>query len=114
MTGSSAAWAGGATLDLASTVELAVDGLSGTEALAGERQQHLEAGAAVDRLQAQVAAVPHDDPPGDVEPEAGALTRLLRREERVEDALCDLRRDARAVVLDLHADEVARAATSGS
>ena len=50
--------------------------------------------------------MPHDDPPGDVEPEACALARLLRREERVEDAFRDLGRDARAVVLDFHAKEV--------
>ena len=53
--------------------------------------------------------VPDDDPAGDVEPQARALARFLCREERVEDALRDLRRDARAVVLDFDADEVARA-----
>ena len=79
-----------------------------------KRQQDLEAGALVDLLQPQVAAVPHDDPLGDVEAEARSFARLLRREERVEDALGDLRRNALAVVLDLDAEKVARAATFGS
>src|SRR5206468_7032391 len=54
--------------------------------------------AATARLDADVPAVFLDDAVGDREPEAGAGPDLLGREERVEDALLQLTRDARACV----------------
>ena len=55
-------------------------------ARSAERQHHLEAGVPGLGLEPQLAAVPDDDPLGDVEAEAGALADRLRREEGVEDA----------------------------
>src|SRR5689334_5172478 len=54
-------------------------------------QPHAEdAGAVVARV-GEAAAVPLlDDPPGDVEPEAGALADLLGGEERLEGPGCDV------------------------
>ena len=51
------------------------------------------------------AVAPDDDPPGDVEAEAGALAHVLGREERLEDVRPDVGRDARPGVrhLDHHA-----------
>ncbi len=50
----------------------------------------------------QVAVVlVHDDPPGDVQPQPGALADRLGGEERLEDPRDDVGRDARAGVADL-------------
>ena len=61
-----------------------------------DRQAHPEARVAGHRLHRQVAVVLLDhDPPGDVQPEAGALPDRLGGEERFEDAPDDVVRDAR-------------------
>ena len=52
----------------------------------------------------------HDDVVADRQAQAGALARGLGREERVEDAVADLRRDAVAVVADPHLHRVAQVA----
>ena len=69
---------------------------AGRRAGTGARRRRPDAGHAP---HAHLAPVPLDDPPHHREPEPGAAR--LRREERLEDALADLVRDARAGVLDL-------------
>ena len=67
-----------------------------------ERQAHLEPGVARARLEPQVTVVlVDDDPPGDVEPQPGALAERLGGEERLEDAVPDLFGDTGAGVADL-------------
>ena len=75
-----------------------------------EREPDLEAGVAGLGLHLDVAVVPvHDDPPADVQAEAGALADALGGEERLEDPVPDLGRDAGPGVADLdqHAVPVA-------
>src|SRR6516164_1584675 len=69
-------------------------------------------GAAAGPVRAQLdpAAVLLNDPVRHRKTEAGSLPRLLRREERIEDAVPQLERHARTVVLDLEHDLVASAA----
>src|SRR5262249_52607124 len=70
-------------------------------------QHHDELRLAGPRLDAQVALVLFDDdPPGEIEPQAGAFTERFGGEERCEDAVDDLVRDAGAVVANLYADHV--------
>ena len=79
-----------------------------------ERQAHLEPGVPGYRLGPQVAVVPvHHDPPRDVEPETGALADRLGGEERLEDPLPDVVRDAGAGVGELHQQPVALHARCG-
>src|SRR5262249_34552461 len=54
-----------------------------------DRQRHAELRAPGAAIDFDLTAVPQNEPPGDVEPEADALADRLRREEGVEDALAD-------------------------
>jgi len=68
----------------------------------GEREPHLETRVARLRFHPQVPVVlVHHDPPGDVQPEAGALPHLLGGEERLEDPVPDVGGHAWAGVADL-------------
>src|ERR1700684_2584937 len=61
----------------------------------GQREPHPEPRVAGDRLYLEVPVVLVDhDAPGDVEPESGALTHRLGREERLEDPGADVFRHA--------------------
>src|SRR6185436_19287678 len=69
-------------------------------------ERHGERRAAVGPVRTEIdpAAVLLHDPVGDRKTEAGAVPRVLRREERIEDAVSRARGDPGAVVLDLDAD----------
>src|SRR5262249_61837196 len=74
-------------------------------------QQDLEAGVAWRRGDAEVAAVAlHDDPPADVQSEAGAPADGLGGEERLEDSAAARFGECRAGVVDLDQHAVAIAA----
>src|SRR5262245_61483206 len=82
--------------------------------LIDDRELDREHGAAFRAvLDPDAAVVLVDDAVGDGETEAGALSRLLCREERVEYAALDLGRDARAVVGDRDADGAAATVREG-
>src|SRR6202034_1589846 len=65
----------------------------------GQRESDLEPGVTGNRLYVQIPVVLVDhDPPGDVEPEPGALAHRLGGEERLGDTGADLLRAARGRV----------------
>ena len=72
--------------------------------LLGEGQQHLEAGVARGRGEAQVAVAPDDDPPADIAPEAGAPADGLGGVQGLQDVGRGRLGDAGAVVADLDQD----------
>ena len=70
----------------------------------GERKRDAKLGSARARLDLDLAVVVADQAPDDVEAQAGALPDRLGGEERIEDALADLGRDAGSVVDDADDD----------
>src|SRR5947209_15873130 len=87
------------------TFAVPAEGAGGPASVRGRlvhRQPHLEAGVAGLRRDADVAAMAIDhDPVRDVQAQPGALADRLRGEERLEDPLPQLGRDARPGVTDL-------------
>src|SRR5215472_14923601 len=76
-----------------------------TSAFAGaDRQRHAELRVPGAGLDLDLSLVPDHDAPRDVEAETGALADRLRREERIEDALANLRGQSRSIVCDAHDD----------
>src|SRR5262249_55103690 len=71
-----------------------------------DRQRHAELRAPGAAIDFDLTAVPQNEPPGDVDTQAGALADRLRREEGIEDALADLRRQACPIVDDSHEDGI--------
>src|SRR5260370_33285864 len=84
----------------------------------GQREAHPEAGVTGHRLHLDVPVVlVHDDAPGDVQPEPGALAHRLGGEERLEYPALDLLGYARSGIAELHENLVtaeARADPGGS
>src|SRR5260370_28658490 len=73
----------------------------------GQREAHPEAGVTGHRLHLDVPVVlVHDDAPGDVQPEPGALAHRLWREERLEYPAPDLLGYSRSGVAELDEDLV--------
>ncbi len=75
-------------------------------AAAGGWQRNPELCSARARLEFDVAAVAADQPPRDVEAEAGALPDRLGREKRIEDLFAKVRRNAGPVVDDVDDHEI--------
>src|SRR5262249_36313728 len=93
---------GAAHLGSSSTARITVLTMSALGAVDWQRHAELRVPGAGDDLDGPL--VLENDTPRDIEAEAGALPDRLRREERIEDALADLRGQSRPIVDDANDD----------